>query len=606
MLRHRIVATFVMMSIACASLARGAPATQFVKPIVPVFTLHGRITEAPADQDFPLFGVQPESMKDLLSRLKKAGDDANVKAIVIVLDQPWLGFAQCGEIREAMGEISAKGKPVYAYAEQLLFPQYVMISGAQRISMPPTGTVLATGLYSEQPYLRGLLDKIGVKPDFLTCGAYKSAAEIFMRDGPSPQADQMHNWLLDSIYQSSIDDIASDRKVSADKAKQWVNTGLYTAETAKKAGLIDAVETRQALGKFLKKQYGQDVIFDHKYAKTRAQQVDFSSPFAMFQVLGEMFGGGHKAASQKPAVGIVYVNGVIMLGKSEPTIFGSGGARSGEIHDALEQAAKDDSIKAVVLRIDSPGGSATASEIIFDACQQVKARKPLIVSMGNVAASGGYYVACSADRIFADDTSITASIGVVAGKLVTTDMWKKLGITFKPYTRGSNAGMLASDAMFSDSQRQQMQQFMNDVYATFRQHVADARGKKLAKPLDDIAGGRVYTGKQALDLGLVDQIGSLDDAVTYAAKQAHVENYDVRVVPAPKNFFQKIMEETNGPDQTDQVLAAPGTFSLVKLATPYLQGLDPQRVRAIVSSLEKLQLLEQDRVLMVMPDSPIN
>ncbi len=357
MLRHRIVATFVVMSIACASFARGAPATQASRPLVPVFTLHGRITEAPADQDFPLFGIQPESMKDLLSRLKKAGADANVKAVVIVLDQPWFGFAQGEEIREAMNDIAARGKPVYAYAEQLLFPQYVMISGAQRISMPPTGTVLATGLYSEQPYLRGLLDKIGVKPDFLTCGAYKSAAEIFMRDGPSPQADQMHNWLLDSIFQSSIDDIASGRKVSADKARQWIDTGLYTAETAKKAGLIDAVETRQVLGSLLRKQYGQDVVFDHQYAKTRPQQLDFSSPFAMFQVLGEMFGGGHKAASQKPAVGIVYVDGVIMLGRSEPTIFGSGGARSDEIRAALEEAAKDDSLKAVVLRIDSPGGA---------------------------------------------------------------------------------------------------------------------------------------------------------------------------------------------------------------------------------------------------------
>ncbi len=207
--------------------------------------------------------------------------------------------------------------------------------------------------------------------------------------------------------------------------------------------------------------------------------------------------------------------------------------------------------------------------------------------MGDLAASGGYYVACGADRIFADDTTITASIGVVGGKLVTTDMWKKLGITFKPYTRGASAGILASDSVFSDSQRQQMQQFMNDVYATFKEHVA---------------GGRVYTGRQALDLGLVDQIGSLDDAVAYATKQAHVENYDVRVVPAPKNFFQKIMEEANGPDRTDQVLLTGGTLSLVKLSAPYLQGLDPQRIGAIVSSLEKLQLLDQDRVLMVMPE----
>src|SRR5581483_1678878 len=209
-------------------------------------------------------------------------------------------------------------------------------------------------------------------------------------------------------------------------------------------------------------------------------------------------------------------------------------------------ASRDDSIKAVVLRIDSPGGSATASEIILDATQRLKAKKPLVVSMGNVAGSGGYYVACGSDTIFADDSTITGSIGVVGGKFATTEMWKKIGVTWKPYQRGKNASMLSSAATFTPEQREKMQTWMNDIYGVFKGHVTAIRGSRLKKPIDDIAGGRVYTGKQALDLGLVDKLGTLQDAVAYAADQAKLTDYDLRTVPEPKNLLQQLVEQSAG------------------------------------------------------------
>jgi len=587
--------------------AHAAPATQPAKPLIAVFALHGEISEAPNGDDFPLFGPQPDSLKTLLNRMEKAGDDANVKAVVIVCDMPWMGYAQIEEIRQQIERLADKGKDVYGYGEAMLFPHYVMMSAAKRISSPPTGMIIATGLHGSQPYLRGLLDKIGVKPDFMTCGEYKSATEIFMREGPSPQADEMYNWLLDSMYQSSIDHIAGSRKVSADKAKQWVDAGLFTAEKAKEVGMIDAVEQRDQLGKMLKEKYGAEVRFDHKYGKKDQPQVDFSNPFAMFQILGEMFGGNRKPKSNKPAIGIVYVDGGIMLGRAEPSIFGSGGAHSDDVRKALDKAASDDSVKAVVLRINSPGGSATASEIILDATKRVKDRKPLIVSMGNVAGSGGYYVACGADTIFADDSTITGSIGVLTGKVVTTDMWKKIGINWKSYSRGANAGMLSTDAPFTEAERKQMREFMDDVYGLFKQHVTDIRGKKLKKPIDEIAGGRVYTGKQALDLGLIDKIGSMQDAVVFAAKEANIDDYDVRIVPEPKNFIEKIIEQSKGDEESGGYvsLSLAHKTTLVDLAKPYLAGLDPQRVRAVTEALEKLQMLDEDRVLMVMQEGSI-
>jgi len=256
-----------------------------------------------------------------------------------------------------------------------------------------------------------------------------------------------------------------------------------------------------------------------------------------------------------------------------------------------------------VLRIDSPGGSATASEIILDATRRLKAKKPFVVSMGNVAGSGGYYVACGADTIFADATTLTGSIGVLGGKLATTDMWKKIGITFKEYKRGQNAGIFSTDDVFTESERARVRLLMDEVYGTFKKHVTDIRGSRLKKPIDDLAGGRVFTGKQALDLGLVDRLGTLSDAVAFAADQAKIKNYDVRVVPEPKNFLEQLSEQlSGGKDEPGHVGMTAGESSLFKLAAPYLQNLDPQRVVAVASVLRRLEIAQKEGVVLSMPE----
>src|SRR5581483_9881170 len=287
-------------------------------------------------------------------------------------------------------------------------------------------------------------------------------------------------------------------------------------------------------------------VFEKSYGKKKAPQLDLSSPFGMFKMWGDILGESMKKKSTKSAVGIVYVQGPITLGGSDPSPFSSATATSSAVRKALDEAANDDKVKAVVLRVDSPGGSAVASEIILDATRRVKAKKPFVVSMGDVAGSGGYYVACASDTIFADDSTITGSIGVVAGKFATTDMWHKVGVTFKSYKRGQNAGILSSDAPFTKEEREKMQAWMDNIYGVFKGHVVAIRGSKLKKPIDELAGGRVYTGRQALDLGLVDKIGTLDDAIKYVAEQAKLTDYETRVVPEPKNFIEQIMEELTG------------------------------------------------------------
>ncbi len=477
--------------------------------------------------------------------------------------------------------------------------------------MVPTADVWVTGLFGESPYLRGLLDKIHVKPEFLTCGAYKSAAEIFLRDGPSPEAEAMQNWLLDSAFSTSLSLIASGRKVTPEKARQWIDDGPYTAEKARAAGLIDAVEHRQDFEATLKAKYGADVVFDKKYGQKAQPTLDLSSPFAFFKLWGEMMGQGQKKGPSKPAVGIVYVDGPITLGGGQASLFAEASAASSKIRKALDQAARDDSIKAVVLRVNSPGGSAVASEIILDATKRVKAKKPFVVSMGNVAGSGGYYVACASDLIFADESTITASIGVVGGKISTVEMWKKVGVNFKSYKRGKNSGLLASGDPFTPEERERVQSWMDEVYGVFKGHVQAIRGSRLRKPIDELAGGRVFTGKQALELGLVDRIGGLGDAIDYIAGQARLTDYEVRNVPASKNFLEQLIEEASGAADDAPGLgmrlrpAFAGPESLVDLAMPLLRHLDPARVAAVRDALGHLQLLQREGVLLMMPETAI-
>lgn len=581
--------------------------------VVAVFSI-GKVGETPKDEEF-VFGQKPgESLGDLIERMKKAADDKEVKACLLLVENAQFNLSQAEEIRQAVERIKSAGKKVYAHADDLSTMSYALLCGASSVNVVPTGDVWVMGFNAESPYLRGLLDLIGVKPDFITCGAYKSAAEIFMRKGPSEESQQMRSWLLDSLYDSYVKMVAEGRGVSSEKVRGWIDGGPYSAETAKKLGIIDGVMHRQDMVAALKKDCGDEVKFDKKYGKKKKQDVDLSSPFAALKIWAEILSGPKKDKGEKPAVAVVYVEGPIVRGSGVDNPFETDQtAYSTPIRKALDKAAEDDSVKAVVLRVHSPGGSAVASEIILDATKRVKAKKPLVVSMGGVAGSGGYYVACGADTIFADATTITGSIGVVGGKLATTAMWKKIGINWDASKRGDNADMLSSSDVFSDAQRKKLQAWMDEIYSVFKGHVTAVRGDKLKKQIDEIAGGRVYTGRQALELGLVDRIGTLDDAVAFSAKQAKIEKFDVRVIPRPKNFMELLFKDISGQSDDDQVsedsvslaparLSAARANPLLTAALPLLEGMEPQRIQAVRNVLQQLNTLRQEQAVLAMPE----
>ncbi len=572
------------------------------KVVVPVFSLSGSITETPVGEDMPFAtGGVPESFLSLTKRLRKAIEDDEVRGIVLLSGSAELGVAQVEELHQIVGDLKKSGKKIYAHADSLDTRSFVILSGATHLSITPTGHLFITGIFGEQMYLRGLFDRLGVKPDFLTCGAYKSAAEMFMRKGPSPEAKEMHGWLYDGLFDSQLELIAHGRGVKKSQAEKWIDHGLYSSKSAVKAGVIDASEYLQEFEARVRKELGEGAALDRRYGKPKQKQIDLSSPFAAMQLWAEILGSGKKSKSKKDAVAIVYVEGAIMPGKNTPSLFSAtGGAFSDPIRKALDEVAADDTVKAVVLRVDSPGGSVVASEIILQATKRVKLKKPLIVSMGTVAGSGGYYVACGTDTIFAEPGTITGSIGVVSGKLATRDLWNKVGINFEPIQRGKRSGILGSATVFSPEEKAELQAWMDEVYEDFKGHVHAVRKDRLTKPIDELAGGRVFTGRQALEYGLVDKLGGLHDAIHFAANEAKVKDYEIRVVPEPESFLDLLLGEA-GSKSNDKHLQLQTQDSLWSAVLPMLKGLDPHRVRSIQSAFRQLEILQKERVSLFMP-----
>ncbi len=568
------------------------------------FKIKGPLAETPVNMP-PLFGSEPPpSLKVLLEQFKEARLDKNVVAIMIDMQDADLGLGQLEEVHEALRKFAAVEKPVFMHADTLSTLTYAAATGASHISVVPTGEVWLLGLRGETPYLRGMLDKIGCTPDIERCGDFKTAGEPLMRKEPSEPSKQMTKWLLDGLYAGLVERIAKGRGMSAEKVISLIDGGPYLAEEALAAGLIDSVKHRQDFIADLKTRYGEGVEFVSDYGKSDEMEIpqDF---FGAFAKIMEILNPSPKVYTE-PSVAIVYVEGAIQTGSAETSpLGGGGGAYSTTIRKALDKAANEETVKAVVMRVDSPGGSALASEIILDASRRVAAKKPLIISMGNVAGSGGYYVTCGSDTIFADSNTITSSIGVLGGKIVTTGLWDKLGVNWSETQRGKMAGMMSTSAAFTDAERAKIRHYMDTVYGIFKNHVTKARGSKLKKPIDEIAGGRVFTGAQALDLGLVDKIGGLEDAIKFAAQRASLGEYDIRVIPEPPGIFD-LFKPPDAEDHSADIATA-SRLSLVK-APPFdtllstLVAVDPLRVQAIVRTLQRIELIHAENVITMMPE----
>ena len=599
--------TFVISSPASFRAENAAPVEAPTAPsVVAHFHLSGSLTESPVVDPFGLTAGQVTSLADLVGRLKQARKDDNVKAVILTYGGMNFGFGQLEELREAIGRVKAAGKKVYVHSGLMTMFTYALLCAGDNLSLAPESSLWLTGLYGEDLYIKGLLDKIGIEADMMHMGAYKSAGEMFTRRSPSEEAAENINWIFDSYYDSLVDMIATSRGKTPEAVRKLIDKGLYTTNEALTEGLIDAIETREAFVHRVKEEVGGPIKVDNRYGQKKGPQINMANPLAFFSILAEMFKTPERP--KKDAVAVIYVEGPILPGYSQPGLFGSfNAAFSGDIRNALEKAAKDDTVKAVVMRVNSPGGSAEASEVILNATRQVRAEKPFVISMGNVAASGGYYICCAADTIFADQVTITASIGVVGGKLITKGMWDKLGIDWVSYKRGAHSDIFNSNQHYNDDERALLERYMQEVYDVFKGHVVKGRGNKLTKPVEEMAAGRVYTGKQALALGLVDKIGGLRDAIEYAAEKASLADYEIRTIPEPLDFITQMIQQYSGEGErpTDISLTEAATIltSHPALAPLFevLRKTEPQRANILLQALLRIELVHNENVIMMMP-----
>lgn len=580
-----------------------------IKPdIIAHFHLSGMMQESPEQDAISALEGPVLTLHRILSRIDRAAKDERVKGVIVSISYIGMGIGQLEEIRGALSRCRDAGKKVFVYTEHLSTGLYALLSVATHFSIAPESTLDLTGLYGESLYIKGLLDILGLQADFIAAGDYKSAPEMYLRSGPSEKAQENIDWLFDSIYDTIVGQIGTSRKLSIPQVKTLIDNGPYNAKAALAAGLCDKIEHLDDFIASIRRQMGPKSMISNHYGVKAGQAIDFTSPLALLS----LFSTTDKAPKSPSAVALIYVDGTILPGYQYSNIFGQAeGAFSGNIRAALESALHDPTIRAVVLRVNSPGGSAEASEVILHAVNMVKKHKPIIVSMGNVAASGGYYVAAEADYIFADAMTITGSIGVFSGKLVTTGLWNRTGLTFVANKRGKNADLYSSSHRFTADQREKLLLQIDEVYTTFKNHVVAGRKGKLTKPIDEIVGGRVFTGKQALALGLVDEIGGLSAALNHAVRAAGLGDVNVRVLPEPKDPLQQIFEAISGqfgdrpsdiaPNARLSVNALPGAPSLFEAILPQLGKLDPKRMQLVKQCMTRIELLNQNSVIMMTP-----
>jgi protease-4 len=488
-----------------------------------------------------LLGDLAPSLHKFVERIDQAAKDAKIGGIVLRLQNPGLGSGKIGELRAAVARARKAGKKVYAVVDDVTNGDYLLAAACDEIIMPPSGSVTISGVRAEVTFYKDLLDKIGIKADMLQVGDFKGAAEPFTRSEMSPEFRKQFESVIDDLYNHLVDSISSERKLDRGRVKDLLDEGLFTAAAAKEAGLIDRVAYQDEFRAELKKHTNADEVkLVEDYGK-RKIDVDFSGIGGMVKLMEMVAGGSSSKKSGKgKKIAVVYAVGMIMPGESMSGLFDAtlGGDT---LVEALRQAEDDDKVAAIVLRVNSPGGSALASDLVWREITRIE--KPIVASMGDLAASGGYYISMGADKILAEPRTLTGSIGVVGGKLALGGLFNKVGIKTEVISRGKNSGWESMDRPFTDSEREAWLKIMRDVYKQFTSKAAQGRKMELAQ-LESLAQGRIYTGRQAVANKLVDQLGTLDDAVAEAKKLAGIdesETVERLILPEPKSFLEELL-----------------------------------------------------------------
>ncbi len=515
---------FVFVSLGLVFYFVGFPIlTPAPKPLaqdsVLTLTLHGSYNEHTSSKGLDLMGGA--SLYDLTRAIHQAAQDPNIRGIFVHLEDPDLGMAQLQEVREALLAFRKTGKPSWCYTDSFGEVSsgtnaYYLATACEEIWLQPLGAVNLTGLQTDVLCAKGALEKLGVKAEFIQKKEYKSFVEMFTREGCSEPSREAKQAILDSVLDQVVDGIAKDRKLSHDQVRELINKGPYLTQEAYAAKLIDRIDFYQNLKPAIQEKVGPSVAFIgiSAYLNTLPQQEEGSK------------------------VALIFGSGSIQRGKS-----GSLGISADATCKTFQAAMVDPQVKAIVYRINSEGGSPLAAETIYNMIHYVQdyAKKPVIISMSDAAASGGYWISVAGSKIVAQPATLTGSIGVFGGKFVLTGLFEKLGITWDHVSTSNNAGMWSLTETYTPEQWLKLNAWIDQVYDTFTRHVAKDRNMDSLQ-VEKVARGRVWTGEQAMALGLVDQLGGLQTALALAKKESGLPpETPVEVYPQSLTLLETII-----------------------------------------------------------------
>lgn len=516
-----------------------------------------------------LFSELSESLSDALNRIEKAADDVSVQGLILRLNEPQIGWGKLNEFRQAIAKVRAAGKKVIAYTESGSNADYAIATACDEIVLPESAVLMTVGMRAEVSFYKNLFDKLDIKADMLRVGEFKSAAEPYNRTEMSPEFRKELEDILDNNYQLLVGYISESRKLTKEQVIAAIDESPLTAARAKELGLIDRLAYPDEVETALKGDNSK-IKITRKYGKKKLD-TDFSGITGMMKMMDLMMGIEQpKRRSFNSKVAIINAVGPITTGSSSQDPFsGESSIGSDTLIKAIRTANEDETVKTIVMRVDSPGGSALASDLIWRELERVK--KPFVVSMGDVAGSGGYYIAMNADKIYAEPGTITGSIGVVGGKIATQGLFEKVGITTSIISRGKNSGVMSMTTPFNDSEREAFQRLLNDIYKVFTTKAAAGR-KMEYDQLEKLARGRIYSGLQAKELGLVDEIGTLEDAIVAAHKLAGIkpeEKLERMVLPKAVSPFEALL----GPIDARAMLANQQSQMVRTTLEHYLPGI---------------------------------
>ena len=528
-----VILFFILVGIIASAVTFGKKETVTVpEKTILMLTLNQPIGDRSSDNPFTYMNFgnsevsKPLGLNDILSNLKKASADSKVKGIYLELSDIPAGQATVEDIRNALINFKKEVKFIVAYSESYSQKSYYLASVADKIYLNPAGDMKFKGMVGKVMFFKGLLEKIDVEAQVIRHGKFKSAVEPFTLDKMSPANKEQTLTFISGMWKHMLSGISASRNIPVEELTAMAdNYKIQSPEDAVKLKMVDKLLYKDEVLDELKGRVSASNIKDLKIMKL-GKYANAPEP---------------KKSSAKDKIAVIFASGNIISGEGDETNIGSD-----RISKTIRKARLDENVKAVVLRVDSPGGSALASDVIWREMLLTKKSKPVVVSMGDVAASGGYYISCAADKIFAYPNTITGSIGVFGIIPNMKEMFNKnLGITFDEVKTNPYADYIPVTRPMSENEKQMLTRDIEAIYSTFITHVSDGRKISVAQ-VDSIGQGRVWSGLDAKRIGLIDEFGGLNDAINAAAKLAKLTNYHIWELPEQKDVFAQIMEAFSG------------------------------------------------------------